>query len=335
MIMAKSQSQKLKLIQIIKILEEKSDIDHPISTKELIQRLGDVGILAERKSIYDDISQLCEFGYSIELNKAKTGGGYYLKERLFELAELKLLVDAVQASKFITRKKTNELISKIETLTNIYKAKQLQRHVYVNNRIKTVNENIYENVDSIHQALSENVRVTFRYFEWSEDKTMNYRKGGALYEVSPWALTFSEENYYLVGFEEASSIIKHYRVDKMTDLLVTDRKRLGKEQFEKFDIATYANKTFGMYGGDEEMITLQFSGKLIGVVIDRFGKDVSLRKRGDDLYSVRIPVAVSNQFFGWLAGLGSEAMILSPEHVNKEYREYLQKIISTNTYVKN
>ena len=325
--MAKSASQKLKLLYIIKILNEKSDELHPISTMQLIEELAYFDIKAERKSIYDDMNQLTDFGYDIIVNHSKQNGGYYLASREFELAELKLLVDAVQASKFITLKKSKELISKLEALTSIYNAKQLQRQVYVANRIKTVNESIYYNVDYIHKAIQSNCQIQFKYFEWNIDKQMRFKKEGNRYSISPWALTFNDENYYMIGYDDYADMIKHYRVDKMTDMQIIADKRLGVERFKQFDIAAYSNKTFGMFGGTEEMVTLQFYNRFAGVVLDRFGKDVDIRKRDEEHFSVRVKVAVSGQFFGWITGLGTGAEIIAPEEVQKYYLAYMKELV--------
>lgn len=322
--MAKSSNQKLKLLYLLKILTEQSDEEHCMSAQALIDALDAYGIRAERKSIYDDIAQLIDFGYDIVLIKAKTGGGYYLAGREFELAELKLLVETVQASRFLTLKKSRELIAKIEKLASGAEAKQLQRQVYVANRIKTANESIYYIVDDIHRAIQNNEQISFQYLEWNLDKELVPRKNGKIYRISPWALTCKDENYYLIAHDEQSNTIKHFRVDKMGHIKVlAGVARQGGELFEKFDIAAYANKTFSMFGGREEIVTLEFENHFIGVVLDRFGKDVPVRKKDKEHFQVRVQVALSGQFYGWLTGLGVGAKITAPEEIVKEYRGYL------------
>ncbi|MDF2821885.1 MAG: hypothetical protein K0R15_2333 [Clostridiales bacterium] len=229
--------------------------------------------------------------------------------------ELKLLVDAVQSSKFITHKKTNDLIKKIESLASTYEASKLQRQVYVAKRIKTQNESIYYNVDKIHEAISVNVRISFQYFEWTIDKQMIFRKDGERYIISPWALTWADENYYMVGYDDEGGIIKHYRVDKMKDIQITDIRRQGKEQFKGLDMAVYSKRLFGMYGGKEETVKLQFENKLVGVVIDQFGKEIQIRKEKEDHFTVNVKIEVSQTFLGWIFGLGSGVKILSPVNV--------------------
>lgn len=327
--LAKSANQKLKLLYIIKILSEKTDEEHSISTQNLIAELEKYEISAERKSIYDDIQQLQQFGYDIVSSKSKNAGGYYLASREFELPELKLLVDAVQSSKFITIRKSKELIKKLESFASVYEGKQLQRQVFVSNRVKTENEKIYYNVDEIHRGIQLNRKISFQYFEWNIEKKMQFRKEGERYQVSPWALIWRDENYYLVAFDEKDSKIKHYRVDKMNEISQEEKEREGLEHFEQFNIAEYANKTFGMYGGREEIVTLQFSNALVGVVLDRFGKDIDIRKRDESHFSVRVKVALSGQFYGWITGIGPEAKIIAPVGVVEEYKKYLEDILKT------
>lgn len=327
--MPKSPNQKLKLLYLIKILTEQTDEEHCLSAQALIDALAAYDIKAERKSIYDDIAQLIDFGYDIVLVKAKTGGGYYLAGRDFELAELKLLVETVQASRFLTQKKSRELIAKIEKLASKAEAGQLQRQVYVANRVKTANESIYYIVDDIHRAIQNNEQITFQYLEWNLEKELVPRKDGKYYRVSPWALTCKDENYYLIAHESESNAIKHFRVDKMGHIEVqTGTDREGAELFERFDIAAYANKTFGMFGGREEIVTLIFENRLIGVVLDRFGKEVSIRRREDGYFSVRVQVALSGQFYGWMTGLGAGARIAAPAGVVKEYTDFLQEVVN-------
>ena len=326
--MAKSANQKLKLLYLLKILTEQSDEEHCMSAQALIDALEAYDIKAERKSIYDDIAQLIDFGYDIVLVKAKTGGGYYLAGREFELAELKLLVETVQASRFLTLKKSRELIAKIEKLASKSEAGQLQRQVYVANRIKTANESIYYIVDDIHRAIQNNEQIMFQYLEWNLEKELIPRKDGKTYRISPWALTCKDENYYLIAHENESNSIKHFRVDKMGHIqILTGIAREGAELFERFDIAAYANKTFGMFGGREEVVTLEFENRFIGVVLDRFGKEVSVRKRDMEHFSVRVQVALSGQFYGWITGLGAGAKITAPADVVKEYYDYLNQVI--------
>lgn len=325
--MAKSQNQKLKLLYLVDILERKTDEAHPLTAAQLIEELAKVDVSAERKSIYDDVDQLIRYGYDIVLNKSRTNGGYYMASRRFELAELKILVDSVQASRFISPKKTRELIGKLEQLCSSHEEKQLKRQVYVLNRIKTENEQVFYNVDMIHGAIHNNKQISFQYYVWSTTKEMKLRRSGQRYIVSPLGLTWDDENYYLIAFEEEKKELRHYRVDKMKSIEYMENDRTEDSGYRTFDIASYGNKTFGMYGGTMETITLSFPESLIGVMIDRFGKGISLKKESNTRYSVRVDVVVSGQFFGWLAGLGKEVNILAPDNVREQYKHFLTEII--------
>lgn len=326
--MAKSAGQKLKLLYIIKLLTENTDENHPASTTDIIAYLDANGIHSERKSIYDDIEKLCDFGYDIVQVRSRLGGGYYMASREFELAELKLLVDAVQSSRFITSRKSRSLIKKLELLAGKQDAGKLQRQVYVAGRIKTENESIYYNIDNIHRAIQENRQISFQYLDWNLNKELVPRVGGKR-KVSPWALIWREENYYLAAYDSMDGIMKHYRVDKMGHVDVLKDEREGLEQFEMVDPAVYTNLTFGMFSGDEETVTLQFPNRLIGVVLDRFGREADIRPMTDRVFRIRVRVAVSGQFFGWLAGIGREAVIVSPAAVKEQYQGWLTDIVKT------
>ena len=234
----------------------------------------------------------------------------------------------MQSSKFITEEKSRELIRKLGRLTSRENSKQLQRQVYIINRPKTGNDAIYQNVDAIHEAIRENRQVTFHYLEWTMKKELQQKHEGLLYHVSPWSLTWDDENYYLVGFDEETKKIKHYRVDKMEDISLTHDKRNGREQFRDFDLAAFAKKTFGMYGGTDTKVTLCCGEHLAGVILDRFGKDIMMIPKDDHTFRVTVLVTVSPQFFGWITGIGAGIRIDGPEEVQEEYREYLRTIMN-------
>ena len=326
--MAKSAGQKLKLLYIIKLLTENTDENHPASTADIIAYLESNGIHSERKSIYDDMEKLCDFGYDIIQVRSRLGGGYYMASRDFELAELKLLVDAVQSSRFITTRKSRALIKKLEQMAGKHDAGKLQRQVYVAGRIKTENESIYYNIDNIHRAIQENRQIAFQYLDWNLKKELAPREESRK-RVSPWALIWREENYYLAAYDSEDSIIKHYRVDKMGQVRVLKEAREGMDQFEGMDPAVYTNQTFGMFSGEEETVTLQFPNRLVGVVLDRFGRDADIRPMTDRVFRIRVKVAVSGQFFGWLAGIGREAVVVSPAFVKDRYQNWLTDIVNT------
>ncbi len=326
--MSKSTSQKLKLYYLIRIFQEKTDENHCLSAQNLIAELSAYGICAERKSIYDDIECLLQLGYDIVNVKARKGGGYYLASREFELAELKLLVDAVSSSRFITQKKSKDLIAKIEQFAGPYDRKQLQRQVFVAGRVKTENESIYYNVDRIHHAIQNDMPVTFTYLEWNIKKELQPRRAGRKYRVSPWALTWQDENYYLIAYDDDDEKIKHFRVDKMNRITeFSNEKRKGAEAFKEFDIAEYTNRTFGMFGGKTQAVTLRFPESMVGIILDRFGKETDIRQLDDGFVRARVHAAVSGQFYGWLTGLGERVSIMGPKDVRDGYVDFLGQII--------
>ena len=302
-------------------------MSHGLSMTDIIEALSEEGITAERKSIYADISALNEFGFDIVKDNEGKACVYKLVERDFEIAELKLLVDAVQSSKFITESKSNKLIKKIEGLASNNEAKSLHRQVYVANRIKTTNESVYYNVDDIQKAISENHKVSFQYFQWNPNKEKELRHNGMRYEISPWALTWDDENYYMVGYDSKERKIKHYRVDKMLKIeIMADSKREGKALFKDMDMAVYSKKIFGMFGGVEETVVLECKNGISGVIIDRFGTEVDIIKRATDSFTVRVNVQISPQFLGWVFSLGENIKIISPDSVIKRMRDEIARI---------
>ncbi|WP_298018755.1 YafY family protein [uncultured Dysosmobacter sp.] len=324
--MARSAYQKLKPLYIMNYLLQNSDEDHLVSMSQLIEHLAAHGIPSERKSVYDDIEALRVFGLDIVQGGSGKNAGYYIANRSFELPELKLLVDSVQSSKFITHKKTATLIKKIETLASIHEAQLLNRQVYVKNRIKTMNESIYYNIDAIQSGISQNKKIQFKYFEYTVQKTRHYRKDGAFYVVSPFAMTWDDENYYLVAFDSQARIIKHYRVDKMTEISSSEEDRDGLDAYQALDMAVYARKVFGMFSGEEESVQLRFENHLVGAVLDRLGQEVFIIADGDDHFTVRADVVVSPQFFAWVTGFGAAAQIIGPNDVVEKMRQHINSV---------
>ena len=324
--MAKSYNQKIKLLFLMDLFMNKTDMEHTISMKEILNELEKNGISGARKSIYSDIETLKEYGMEIEYRKEHPEG-YYLADRTFEIAELKLLVDAVQSSRFITEKKSRSLIQKLEGLASCYEAVQLRRQVYVADRVKTMNESIYYNVDKLHNAISANLQIMFEYTQWGMEDKVKLLNKGKIYRISPWQLSWTNENYYLIGYDSEQKMIKHFRVDKMIRIEMTGETREGKEVFEKTDPAIYSKNMFGMFSGENETLSIQIPQYLLGVFVDRFGKDISVRKMDEGKYIVHMQVVISEQFFGWLTGLGKDVIILSPQKIVQEYREYLEGIL--------
>jgi len=319
----KNSNQKLKIMYLAKILTERTDENHTMTVPEMITELARLGISAERKSIYDDLEQLQLFGIDICSRKTRTTD-YYVASRDFELPELKLLVDSVQASKFITHKKSLELISKIEKLTSRENAKLLQRQVYVTNRVKTLNEKIYYNVDKIHEAIANNKQITFKYFNLDVNKQKIFRKEGRNYIESPVSLTWDDENYYLITYKSKYGNYAHYRVDKMEQIELTEENRVLSDK--PFDLSAYTKTTFQMFGGEESCVEIQFENDLVGVVFDRFGTDIPIIKKGDHHFVCHVNVAATTQFLSWIISFGGRAKVIAPESAVADMRNLISTI---------
>ena len=318
--MPKSPNQKKKLLVLRDLLLKHSDEEHPITIKGMIDELERHDIKAERKSLYDDMETLRSYGLDVQSRKG-TSPGWFIGEREFELAELKLLVDAVQSSKFITRKKSDSLIRKLEGLASVHQAKALQRQVYVSGRVKTMNESIYYNVDKLHTAVGERRSIRFRYFDYNSRKEKVFRREGKYYNVTPHGLVWDNENYYLVGADAEKGDVRHYRVDKMHDI------NLGsKVPAVEFDMARYAQKHFGMFSGVAADVKLKVREELAGVVLDRFGQDVMLIPGNDGTFTVTVNVVVSPQFWGWVFGLGDGVEVCSPDWAVEQFKEKLEQV---------
>ena len=319
-------NQKLKLLYLIKIFTEDTDDQHALTLPQIVEKLGAYGISAERKTLYQDFELLRDFGFDIIGQQARRNFYYHMGNRRFELPELKLLVDSVQSAKFITDKKSNTLIKKLEGMVSKYEARKLQRQVIISGRIKAMNESIYYNVDKLHEAIGTDRQIRFKYFRWNIKKEMELRKDGAWYQVSPWALMWDDENYYLVGYDAEDGKIKHYRVDKMWRISVADRKREGKEQFKAFNMPRYTKSLFGMFGGEEVKVTLEAENGMVGILLDRFGKDIPVKPVDADHFRTSVVVAVSSQFLGWIMALGDGVKIIGPDKVVTRMKEEIRLI---------
>ena len=324
--MEKGRYQKLKLLYLLEILRDYSDENTYLSVKELTNLLLNNEIVVERKTLYKDIELLQVYGFNIVVEKNGRENTYALVEREFELAEVKMLIDVIQASKFLTAKKSHDLILKLKKLASKQQAQKIQRQVYSFEENKYMNENIYYNVDAIHNAIAENKQINFNYWQWNYKKQMIDRKNGEVYNVSPFALVWNDENYYMVAYDAKTDLIKNYRVDKMRSVVIADTDRVGHAQFQKEDISSYSKKIFGMYGGTLEKVTLEFKESLIGAIIDRFGKDIIIHKK-DDFYQTSVEVMCSSHFLGWIFSLGSDIEILAPQNVRELYVEKVEVLL--------
>ena len=322
--MTKGDNQRLKLLYLKKILMRETDDQHFLTLPQIVKLLNDYGVNAERKTLYSDFDELRRYGVDIIGEQTQRSFFYHIGNRDFEVPELKLLVDSVQSAKFITDKKSKTLIKKLEAMASKYDARKLHRQVVISGRVKTMNESIYFNVDKLHEAIGTDSQIQFKYFQWNVKKEMELRKGGAWYQVSPWALMWDDENYYLVAYDGEEKKIKHYRVDKMLKISLVNKKREGKEEFQEFDMPRYNKSLFGMYGGEEVQITLEAENEFAGVLIDRFGKDIIIRQVDAEHFRTVVNVAVSNQFLGWIMALGNGVKIVSPESVVEQMRQEIK-----------
>lgn len=323
--MAKGRNQKLKLLYLTKIFMEKTDESHALTLAEITSLLNGYEVTADRKTLYLDFEELKHYGLDIISEQRSKTVVYYLASRDFELAELKLLVDSVQSSKFITEKKSNSLIKKLESLVSEHESKQLHRQVITSGRVKTMNESILINVDSIHSAINNNKQISFQYFQWTPDKQRELRHDGQRYTISPWHLVWDNENYYMIGYDADSEMIKHFRVDKMLRISSGNEKREGLKKMKEFNIATYSRTLFGMLGGESTRVTLQCHNSMAGVIIDRFGKDTVMLRHDDEHFIAYVEVVPSDQFLGWIIGLSSYVQIMEPSSVVKQIKDLLSK----------
>lgn len=318
-------NQRGKLLLLQRFLEENTDAEHPATMEQILAWLEKSAAVGDRRTVYEDLAYLRdEMGLDIQTVRIGRGMGYYIGSRSFALSELKLLVDAVQSSKFITESKSMSLIARIEKLGSVHQARQLRHQVWVRGRIKTMNESIFANVDRISAAIESNRQIVFRYFTWNVKRERVFRRDGARYNASPWALLLDNENYYLLAWEGGA--MKHFRVDKMLDIRVVDRPRDGGEAFARLNMAAYTDSHFGMFSGEIARVKLRFDNSLAGVAIDQFGSETMLIPCDDDRFTVTIQTAVNVQFFGWLLGLGDKAQILEPQSAIDAMRAHLDSV---------
>lgn len=310
--MPKSEKQKQKILYILKFLYENTDEEHTLTVNDIIVKLGENDISAERRSVYSDIRTLQDFGFDIYMRKDGSYG-YYLGERLFETAELEILIDSVQSSRFITKKKSEKLIKKLSRLTSKSQARNFLRQLYIWDRIKNMNESILYTVDSLHNAISSNRKVSFKYFDYNIKMEKVFRRNSDYYLANPLALTFDHENYYIIAYTEKYDEFVTYRVDRMTDVTITDERRCLPQK--PFNVAEYVKPIFSMFDGEVERITCLFHKSLLNVVIDRFGENVTLFDYSEDTFKAVFKAAVSPTFLSWIIGFGAGALVLSPEWV--------------------
>lgn len=331
--MPKPSERNARILALMRILLEQTDENHPLTIAELAEQLGQVGISASRKTLYGDLAELQAFGIDVERCVSRTTS-YFVANRMFELPELKLLADAVAAAKFITEKKSAQLIEKISGLASRFEATEIRRQVFVRGRVKTQNEQIYYNVDTIHQAIAARRPVSFLYFEYCIGRgtparwTKHYRRDGRNYEAVPYALTWDHGNYYMVAYYEKYGGLSNFRVDRMEQISLLGAEAVTQPEPLSFDPAQYAKKLFGMFSGPEKRVTLRFDDSLAGVVRDRFGPDAAVTPLCGGKFLVTADVEISPKLLGWLFEYGNRVTIVEPQSLVEEFRRMAAESLS-------
>lgn len=321
----KTEGQKMKLFLLKEILETETDTEHGITMKRILECLSMHGIQAERKSVYDDLRTLRENDILDVVGPQGKDKEYSVAGRTFENSELKMMIDALQSSKFLSENRTRDLIRKVETLCSRHEANSLQRHVVIANRVKSSSKSLFHNVDAIHAAMSNGVQISYRYFNYGPNQDKIYRKNGDRYTVSPWEMIYVDDNYYLLAWDTYK--FKHFRVDRMEDVQLTHMPRVAQEEFQKIDMSAYTKYTFSMYGGEPQPVTMVFDNDMAGAVMDRFGSRIMMMREDDAHFRITVNVAVSGQFFGWVFGLGKKARIVAPESVKEQLKKELAAVM--------
>ena len=318
----RSSDQRTKLLHILEYLLENTDENHFVKNADIQKYLSNRGIGADQRTVVSDIKTLQDYGYEVEYDYREKA--YHIISRDFELYQLQLLIDSVQSSKFIPQKEAKELSDKIKKLASRNERILLERRNYVANRVRSLNDSVFYHIDDIHSAIADGWKLSFHYFTYDLQKNKKYYKHGEDYIVSPYALVWNDDNYYLLAHH--AGMMKHFRVDKMDDIKIVKERREGVEAFKALKLSERSLKVFSMYGGTEETITLRFSNNLIGVVIDRFGRDIRISPDDDRHFKITVKVEVSPQFYGWLCGLGTGVRIIHPEEVAQKMGEYVRSI---------
>ncbi|MBQ8600280.1 MAG: WYL domain-containing protein [Clostridia bacterium] len=330
--MARSSNQQQKLLRLQQIFLRETDENHGLTMEELVERLEGFGIPAERKSLYENIETLNLCGMDVLKERKGNKTVYYAASRDFEEAEVRLLADAVASSRFITVKKSEELLRKLTTLTSRHQGTELRRQLYVTSRIKSMNETIYYVLDDLNQAIHRNVAIQFCYYDWQLKNGKLQKKPrheGRLYTVSPWQLIWQDELYYLVAYDHITRSIRHYRADRMGLITLTEEKRQGEDAFKEIRLEDYTSRLFGMFGGKNEWVTLQFPERLLDVMVDRFGKDLHPTPIRDGILEICVEVIPSLPFYGWLFSLGAEIRLIAPEALKDAYKNFLKEQLSS------
>lgn len=317
----RSLNQRLKLFYLLDYLLENTDEAHTVKVNEIIEHLDNHHrIPVEQKTVCSDLHLLDEYGYEVQYDGRTKG--WRLIEREFDTQELQLLIDSVQASRFITQKKAKELTDKLKAKASRFDRVLLDRRCYVPNRVRSVNNSVFYHLDDLHTAIANDWQITFKYFYFTPKKQKEYYK--KTYSASPYALLWSDNNYYLLAYEGGK--MKHFRVDKMDGIDIVYQKREGKDAFKELKLTERSLRVFAMFSGEVKKVKMRFSNRMANVVIDRFGQDIVMYPDDKKHFTIHTDIEVSPQFYGWVCGLGKAARILAPAEVVEEMGNYVKGI---------
>ena len=324
--MAIENYRKVKLIKLLELLRQHTDAQHPMTNSQVCAAMDEMGIPCDRRIISQDVAVLNDMGYEIMVTMIGHEKAYYVDDRSFSVPELKILIDAVHASSFITEKKSNELIEKLAALAGIHQAEVLKRNMVCFNTRKHSNEKILYTIDTLEEAIITQKKVIFLYFDLNENGERVYRRGGHHYVVEPVALVFNEDNYYMSCYSSRHDSTSNYRVDRMDGVEIIEEPCSEKALALREQVASYTEQAFKMFGGQLEDVVLEFDRVLIGVVYDKFGESVKMIPSGENRCIATVKVRISPTFWGWLFQFAGQMKILSPTHLLERYKEYARKV---------
>ena len=324
--METTSGKKLRILYLIKMLQEESDVEHPIAMTKILDRLSDYGIKAERKSIYDDVEQLRQIGLPIKNIRGKAGNGYYLENRRYSMMELQEIVDALWASKFISEERVRTIIEKLMQETDCYHTHLLKREVYQKNRVGEANLSVFRALEELHKGISANVQVQFQYLEWTTQKILKLKKNGEFYRVSPYQICLMGEEYYLIAYDDNLDRIRHFHVNKMTSVSALEEKRTGLYAWTQLDLDAYLGQQFEQIGQHTEKVRLLFDKSCIEKVVDRFGREAKIWAKDDDRFYLEMEFEIIDTFYEMIASFGKKVQILEPENVREAFLKYLSEI---------
>ena len=311
--------QKIKLLFLMEMLRQETDEQHPLTTSRICEKLGEFGVSCERRTVGMDVALLNECGFEVMSKMIGHEKGYYVEDRSFSIPELKIMIDAVQASNFITDRKTGELIDKISKLGGSHRGEILKGNMICFNTTKHSNESIYYNVEALQQALQLKRKASFCYFDLGPSREKIYRKEHRRYIVDPFALVYNDDNYYLMCYTEKYKAVTTYRVDRMDAVAIEEDDLTKGAEILEASVADYTEQVFRMYNGKQQSVTLAFDPVLLGAIFDKFGENTLIKPWGEGWYKTKVDVRISPTFWGWLFQFGSKIQILSPNTVREQY----------------